>query len=73
MILEIYMKTDEKSNKATSNLIEDGITEINIGKEEVIGMRADGSIITHNKKEPLLHSMYLLNDEGKTLKQIYLN
>ena len=73
MILQSYMKADENSDKVASEFLEDGIKEINIVKGKVEGMRYDGSEVNHNLDEPLLHSMYLLNDEGKTLKQIHLN
>lgn len=70
MILEMFYKEDANSEGSPINILEDNIKEFRNEKDFVTFIRVDDKTSLVDKRQPTLTAMYLLNDEGKTLKKI---
>jgi len=73
MILEGFGKAINNDGKEyTFDILEDNIREINITDELVEGYRENGRPIAW-RNDGSIYNLFLLNNEGKTLKTIWKN
>lgn len=72
MILETWLKIEENGKIVRQNIVEDNIREISVKENMVRGItRTDErTTVIHDLNEPMIYAMYLMNDEGKTLKTL---
>ena len=71
MIIQSFYKKDMASKNPDNSIIEDNIREIKDSVERIEFIRADGTHSVVRKDNPELASIYLMNDEGKTLQTLY--
>lgn len=72
MILETWFKLEENGKTVRQNIVEDNIREFSVKNNIVEGITIgdERTTVTHDLKQPELYAMYLMNDEGKTLKKL---